>query len=137
MRVDSIAQYIANKGIGVIGTNIFAYYMPAISKTGVLILPRVGNTTRSVTQPGWVYRDGFQVIVRSPKFASALKMARSIDDVLNQRIDFTLPAVDDLPEYHVKAIYPLADPIPYTRDDAAVWEVSVNYQISFVEGDAS
>lgn len=136
MRVEGLANYLQSEGIGTIGVNIFAYHLHVVGSVvadpSILILPNLNTNSITPTMPNWRCHDKFQIIVRSTDVFAALKMSDAINSILLTTYDFVIPACDTLPAFNVKSIYSTTDPMVYPRDDSATWEVSMNYDISYV-----
>lgn len=125
MRLEPLAQILADAGVGVIGATIFVYHMPENVTDGVLLRQPLQGTEIDYELPGYVKTD-FQLIVRSSTYADGFDLVERATQAL------TFEHVTTLADRQINYQRPRTEPIVYPRSDANVIEMSVNFECSFV-----
>jgi len=123
MNLEPFVDYLADNGVGIKGTTLFGYSLPADVKTGVAVISNA-TITREPYQKG--RRDGtIQVIVRGTSYDDIEKRAESVSTLLDAQ-GLVLGSIKIL------KIYPLHEPLIYPRSEGSLLEASVNFNITYV-----
>ena len=126
MKLESIAEYLQDKGRGISGKTMFVGRMPS-EKFGILLRESLGGMPIDYNLPG--YRKGrFIVAVRSKKYAEAKELIDNIQGDLTILQDDTT----GFPGMHVKYVLPRHDPIDYPTSVADEREFVLNIDICYV-----
>lgn len=130
MKLDLIAQLLADAGLGTIGVDIFAHSMPADCEKGIMLRNPLDGVPVNAYLPGY-YRTKLQAIVRAPTFAEGdelSKRAGALLKMFNRR--FTDQAGNLV--LKVNHIYPEKLPINYPRSPGQGIEFSLNFHACYV-----
>lgn len=129
MNLESIAQYLQDEQLGVMGRSIFVNAMPATVTEGVLLLPPYGGTPINHYIPGYYHSD-FRLVARAVDFARAQTLARSCSIALDKNQAVSMGDV------RVTRCMPMNLPRPYRPSDGGYIEMEVDFDIWFTQVDA-
>jgi hypothetical protein len=124
VKLDSVAEYLAAQGLGVIGTSLFMHSMPEKVKQGVLLLSGLGGTKIDPYLPGF-YRAKFQVIVRHQDHQQGVALADQVKDALTLRQVQMTGA-----KFHF--IQPIHEPVVFPVSKGDNLEISINFDAAYV-----
>lgn len=130
MRVDLLAQYLAEQGLGAAGVDLFAHRMPEDCPKGVVV--RLSHTGVPVNLyiPGYYKTTDLQVIVRSPDQQGGDQLAAAVNQALTF---YNKTFVDDAGRevMTIKQIYPTHLPIVFPRLTGEELEWSTNFSVAY------
>jgi hypothetical protein len=130
MRIDLLADILADAGIGAPGQDIYEEEMPADVRAGVLIKLPLQGVPIDHELPGY-FRGAVQVIVRAQKVDTGDRLAKQVMDALTLSERTFLDAQGN-EVMHVNYLRPRTLPIVYPRSDGNGKEWSINLDASYV-----
>jgi hypothetical protein len=123
MNLEPILDYIASRGLGVKGVDLFAHSMPAKVKNGVMVMI---NSPATIHPYQKCKRNGtLQVMVRGVTYGDIGNKAEAISSLLDAE-GLVLGGLKLL------IIYPLHEPMIYPRSEGSLLEASVNFNFTYV-----
>jgi len=132
MRLDLLANHLASQRVGIVGKTIFAHYMPAECKEGVLLKLPISGIEHDPYMPGY-YKTTLQAIVRGQSETRGEKLS---DQVVKALVHELTKDYFDQPgsKFAMRINYLLQEklPIRYPRLDGNGIEWSLNFMSSFV-----
>jgi hypothetical protein len=124
MNLESIVQFMREKGLGTPGQNLFAYGMPESVSQGLLVTSQMPiQRNKYVTQ---LRRGEFQVIARGSLHAELIDRLNSVSDALNVQGVI-------IGDMNFRFIVPLNNPLVFPRADSRLLEASVNFEFAFTQ----
>lgn len=125
MNLESLAEYLEQKGYGKRGKDIFAFNMPAAAETGILLMNPLSGTPIDHYLPG--YRKGrFEIVVRALSYSDGFNLAQCLSDEL------TIVAETEMTGMQVKNILPRHDPVVFPNSKGDNLEFSVAFDATYV-----
>lgn len=121
---EAVASHLQAQGVGVIGQDIFAGFMPERVKQGILILTPLQGIPIDFELPGY-RRGSFQVVVRDTERQRCLTKANEVSNALN--MDET--TIDTVLFRYVRAKH---DPVVYPMSKGNLLEGSVNFETVYI-----
>lgn len=119
-----ITQYLQQKGHGVEGQNLFAYFMPDAIMEGVLITAQMPIARHQYVNQ--LYRGQFQAIARGSEYEAIRHRLALVAETLNvQGLQ--------LGDVRFHFISPIQAPLVYPRADSRLLEASVNFNFSLIQ----
>lgn len=85
--VDDVAAYLATQGLGTVGTNIFAGFLPDSPNTCIAVSQRGGYAP---IQPQSIERPALHVLIRGADHTTAETLANSVYTTLHRAWELTL-----------------------------------------------
>ena len=132
MRVEPILQLLANNGFGTIGVDLFAYYLSPEVMTAIAVMPSLAATKIDYELRGWRKNDGLQIIVRGPDISAVIPRAYAVAAALEIETETLLPSTGPgVPNYLVRFMRPVTEPIVYPQEPSGMWEASLNFLITY------
>jgi hypothetical protein len=131
MKLEILAQVLVDAGLGTIGTDIFAHFMPGEVAKGILLKDPLAGTKIDPGLPGY-YRSRFQAIVRATSHADGDTLSKAVGKTLEmgKRI---FNDTDGKLVMQVNYIYLEQLPIVYPWTPANALEWSLNFVTSYVQ----
>ena len=120
-----LAQYIEDETALVIGTDLFAGYIPEGSQEDCIVLIESGgdpNTSLSDAGAATI-----QILSRAKDYWTARDNAYLIYNFLHCAAGITLPVVTVGKEYYINTISAIAFPQSVGQDDRGLFNVSTNF----------
>jgi hypothetical protein len=124
-QLETIADLIQTANLGQLGQDMFLYHSPAEVESCIIVYPSNDPPAIDPDLPKY-YIAKFQTIVRAKKHDVGLALCKSLSDTLTRH---NL----DTPEMFIKTIRPLYQPRVYRRSDSGVLEMSVSYEVRYVD----
>jgi hypothetical protein len=122
---DHLADYMAAKGLGVLGDTLFQQEMPAKCVEGLLLLDGYYGTPIDAYLPGY-YKHELRLVGRSQK-------GGRVADLMNRAIALlTVKAEQEIPGLLIKQSIPQNLPRIYKRSVAGYIEMEVDFDMSLV-----
>ncbi|HBL6736633.1 TPA: hypothetical protein LSH72_004023 [Klebsiella oxytoca] len=117
MFVEGLAMYLAEKGVGKAGSDIFIDAMPQSVKAAVMVTSATSGIAVDDELRGF-YFDSMLIVVRDISLAAAQKKMKTISDFL---------PVDNITSKDVffRMLRPMTLPIVYPRNDGALFEIGL------------
>ncbi|WP_228710079.1 minor capsid protein [Klebsiella aerogenes] len=117
MFVEGLAMYLAGKGVGKAGSDIFIDAMPQGVKSAVMVTSATSGISVDDELRGF-YFDSMLIVVRDVSLAAAQKKMKAISDIL---------PVDNITSKDVffRMLRPMTLPIVYPRNDGALFEIGL------------
>ncbi|HDC4343477.1 TPA: hypothetical protein O8L42_004460 [Klebsiella quasipneumoniae] len=117
MFVEGLAMYLAGKGVGKAGSDIFIDAMPQNVKSAVMVTSATSGIAVDDELRGF-YLDSMLIVVRDISLASAQKKMQVINDLF---------PVDNVTSKSVffRMLRPMTLPIVYPRNDGALFEIGL------------
>lgn len=124
-QINDVATYIENKGLATLGMDLFIYHAPPEAGNCIILFPSNDPPEISPETP-FYFKGKFQTIVRNADYDAGLTLCKDLSDTLtfyNTTVGSTL----------VKVCRPLYQPRVFRRSDSGSLEMSITYQIHFVD----
>lgn len=117
MKAHDFATYLADQGVGTLGTDIFASHQPDIASCVTVIDTGGLEPDRYLPHANVT----FQVIVRDVDYATAVTKAETIVSTLNDNNNVTVGS-----DHHY-FIFLMTEPTSIGRDEKGREEISINF----------
>ena len=131
MKVDLLANFLADKGLGKIGKSIFAHSMPAECPEGILIKLPLEGIDIDQYLPGY-YQTEIDIIIRARTQEKGEALANLVQETLHlYSTDFLDPRTRQV-AMHIKQMLPLTLPIRYPLSTGNGIEFSLSFHTTYV-----
>lgn len=125
MKLEPIAEFLEDEGIGTAGKDLFVYHMPEGVSEGVLLVSPLSGEKIDYELPN--YRvSKFQVIVRHSSYREGVALAVMVMNAI------TLSNTDVLNGIFVKYMRPRHEPVVFPSSKGDNLEISVNYDAVYI-----
>lgn len=124
MNLIEIARYMQSQNLGQLGTNLFAYSMPAEIGSGLLVTAQVPISRHPYAQN--LFRGEFQVIGRGDDHEELNTRLESVSDTLSGQ-------GQQIGGMNFRFIRPLNAPLVFPRAESRLLEASVNFEFAFTQ----
>lgn len=119
-----IAEYLQSKGLGRLGQDLFAYFMPDAVTAGLLLTTQMPVYRNKYAHQ--LFRGEFQVIARGSTHDEVRARLDSVSDTLDVQ-GLTLGTMN------FRFILPKHAPLAYPRAESRLLEASVNFEFAFTQ----
>jgi hypothetical protein len=130
MRLDLLAQVLADASLGAIGTSIFVYRMNADCKQGIMLREPLIGVPVDPNLPNY-FKHNVQVIVRAPDQATGDALAKNAMKALTFYNRMFFDGDNNL-QMQVNHLFPKILPVVYPRLDGQGIEWSVDMDANYV-----
>ncbi|WP_256682402.1 minor capsid protein [Klebsiella grimontii] len=117
MFVEGLALYLAGKGVGKVGSTIFADAMPQDAKSAVMVTSPTSGIEVDHELSGF-YMDSMLIVVRDASLSAAQRKMQAVSALL---------PVEDVESggAFFKMLRPMTLPVVYPRNDGAMFEIGL------------
>jgi hypothetical protein len=124
-QITDIATVIENAGLGQYGVDLFTYYAPPEVASSIILFPSADPPVIDPELP-YYYKGKFQIVVRNEDYDIGLELCKQLSETLtihNTQVGNTF----------IKMCRPLYQPRVFRRSESGVLEMSITFDIRFVE----
>lgn len=125
MRLEDLAGYIQQRGLGTAGKDLFVHEMPDTCKAGVMLMQPGGSMVNQY-MPEW-FDTEFRLVVRHTDYTQGITRARQLFRALTLRQEVVLPGMT------IRQCLPLNQPAGYRRSVGGFWEFEVEFSVVFID----
>lgn len=126
MRVEPLAQFLEDQGVGTLATNIFVNFIPDEIAVGLMIHSGLMQTKIDAELPGYRAGASFQIVVRAQQYEPGYALIQAAMDAITteQRLQ--------LGNMLFNFIRPKHEPVVYPLSTGNLIELSVNFDCNYV-----
>ncbi|CCG43292.1 minor capsid protein [Magnetospirillum molischianum] len=124
MKIDDLADRLGEKGVGVVGVDVFTHYMPDTCEAGVLLL--LGDDPIDAEIGSYRPNAKFQAVVRHSQYPAGFALADKVIDALTIMEEKTAGMF-------INFCRPRHEPVVFPRSTGNLLEWSINFDANYVK----